>query len=97
VAEAIEYIKFIYEPARYARTMNNPLSMPSTSDAAESVSDPIMKEMTSWLSDGAPHILFGKGSWDAVSNAVSGVFAQTLKPEEAAKQIEADVIAARKR
>jgi len=97
VSEAIEFIKFLYDPTRYARTMNNSLSMPSTSAAAAQVADPIMKEMTSWLPDGAPHILFGKGSWDAVSNAVSGVFAQTLKPEEAAKQMEADVIAARKR
>lgn len=97
IPESVEFIKFIYEPDRYSRTMNNSLSMPSTSAAAEKVDNPIMKEMTSWLVDGAPHILFGKGSWDAVSNAVQGVFGLTLTPEEAAQQIEADVVAARSR
>lgn len=97
VNEAVEYLKFIYEPERYSTTMNNSLSMPSTQEAAEKIEDPIMKEMTSWLVDGAPHILFGKGSWDAVSNAVQGVFAQELTPQEAAKQIEDDVLAARSR
>ena len=97
VNESIEFLKWLYEPDRYARTMNNSLSMPSTAAGAEKVEDPIMKEMTSWLSDGAPHILFGKGSWDAVSNAVQGVFAQSLTPAEAAKQIEDDVVAARSR
>jgi hypothetical protein len=56
-----------------------------------------MKEMTSWLVDGAPHILFGKGSWDAVGNAIQGIFGQTLTPEAAAAQMEADVVAARGR
>jgi ABC-type glycerol-3-phosphate transport system substrate-binding protein len=97
IPESAEYIKFIYEPERYSRTMNNSLSMPSTSASAEQVDSPIMKEMTSWLVDGAPHILFGKGSWDAVSNAVQGVFGLTLTPADAAKQIEADVVAARSR
>ncbi|UCC97233.1 MAG: extracellular solute-binding protein, partial [Phycisphaerales bacterium] len=97
VNEAAEYLEFIYEPERYSRTMNNSLSMPSTLESAEKVEDPIMREMTSWLVDGAPHILFGKGSWDAVGNAVQGVFAQELTPEEAAEQIENDVVAARSR
>lgn len=97
VDEAVEFLKWLYEPDRYARTMNNTLSMPSTEGAAELVEDPIMKEMTSWLPDGAPHILFGKGSWDAVSNGVQAVFAQQLTPAEAAAQIEADVVAARSR
>jgi ABC-type glycerol-3-phosphate transport system substrate-binding protein len=97
VDESLKFIRFIYEPDRYSTTMNNSLSMPSTSTAAEKVEDPIMKEMTSWLVDGAPHILFGKGSWDAVGNAVQGVFGQLLTPEEAAAQMEADVVAARAR
>ncbi len=97
VDAAVEYLKWLYEPDRYARTMNNTFSMPSTIAAAEMVTDPIMKEMTSWLPEGAPHILFGKGSWDAVSNAVQAVFAQTLTPAQAAEQMENDVIAARSR
>jgi ABC-type glycerol-3-phosphate transport system substrate-binding protein len=97
VDEALEFIRFLYEPERYSRTMNNSLSMPSTMEAAELVEHPIMKEMTSWLEDGAPHILFGKGSWDAVGNGVQAVFGQLLTPEEAAAQMEADVMAARSR
>lgn len=97
VDASAEFMHWLYESDRYAETMNNSLSMPSTEAAAAQVSDPIMLEMTSWLEDGAPHILFGKGSWEAVSNGVQGVFAQTLTPEEAAAQIEADVVAARER
>jgi ABC-type glycerol-3-phosphate transport system substrate-binding protein len=97
IPEAVEYLKFIYEADRYSTTMNNSLSMPSTAEAAEKVSDPIMKEMTSWLEDGAPHILFGKGSWDAVGNGVQAIFAQDMTPAEVAFQMEADVVAARSR
>jgi len=97
VAEACQFLKFTYEPDRYSRIMNNSLSMPSTMAAAAKVEDPIMKEMTSWLSDGAPHILFGAGSWDAVSNAVQGITGLVLSPEQAAAQIEQDVQTARKR
>jgi ABC-type glycerol-3-phosphate transport system substrate-binding protein len=97
IDESLEFIRFLYEPDRYSLTMNNSLSMPSTSTAAETVEDPIMKEMTSWLVDGAPHILFGKGSWDAVGNGVQAVFGQLMTPEAAAEQIEADVVAARAR
>jgi ABC-type glycerol-3-phosphate transport system substrate-binding protein len=97
VEQAAEYLKFLYEPDRYAATMNNSLSMPSTEAAAAKVEHPILKEMTSWLVDGAPHILFGKGSWDAVSNGVQAVFAQKMTTAEVAKQMEDDVVAARSR
>jgi len=97
VEQAAEYLKFLYEPERYSATMNNSLAMPSTDKVVDKIADPIIKEMTSWLEDGAPHILFGKGSWDGVINAVQGVFAQTLTPAEAAKQMEDDVVAARSR
>lgn len=97
VEQAAEYLKFIYEPDRYSATMNSSLAMPSTEAAAAKVDDPIIKEMTSWLVDGAPHILFGKGSWDAVSNGVQAVFAQEMTTAEIAKQMEDDVVAARSR
>jgi len=97
IPEACKFLKFLYEPERYSKVMNDSLSMPSTMEAAKLVTDPIMKEMTSWLEDGAPHILFGKGSWDAVSNAVQGITGSLLTPEQAAAQIENDVQTARKR
>jgi ABC-type glycerol-3-phosphate transport system substrate-binding protein len=61
---ALEFLRFLYQPDRYARIMNDSHSMPATKSAAGQVSDPVLKEMTSWLvaGDGAPHIPFGKGS-----------------------------------
>lgn len=97
IAEACKFLEFLYEPNRYSQIMNDSLSMPSTIEAAKLVDHPIMKEMTSWLEDGAPHILFGAGSWDAVSNAVQGVTGLLLTPEQAAAQIENDVQTARSR
>jgi ABC-type glycerol-3-phosphate transport system substrate-binding protein len=97
VEESIKFIKFIYDPDRYTRTMNASLAMPSTASAAARVEDPVIKEMTSWLPDGAPHILFGKGSWDAVINGVQAITGQLKAPADVAKQVEADVKAARSR
>jgi ABC-type glycerol-3-phosphate transport system substrate-binding protein len=97
VEEAIKFIKFMYDPERYSRTMNASLAMPSTASAAARVEDPVIKEMTSWLPDGAPHILFGKGSWDAVINGVQSITGQLKAPADIAKQMEADVKAARSR
>lgn len=95
IPEAVKVLNYIYEDDRYVRIMNESFSMPSTIEAAKQVEHPIMKEMTSWLPDGAPHILFGKGSWDAVSNAVQGITGELLTPEEAAAQMEQDVLTAR--
>lgn len=95
VNESVNFINWLYEDKRYVDIMNNSFSMPSTSQAAALITDPIMKEMTSWLPDGAPHILFGKGSWDAISNNVQSITGQTATPKEVAAQIEADVVAAR--
>lgn len=97
ITESIEFLKFLYDDNRYSKIMNESFSMPSTIEAAKLVEHPIMKEMTSWLPDGAPHILFGKGSWDAVSNNVQSVTGLLATPEAAAKQMEADVVAARSR
>jgi ABC-type glycerol-3-phosphate transport system substrate-binding protein len=96
INESITFTKYLYDDARYSKIMNSSFSMPSTIEAAKLVEQPIMKEMTSWLPDGAPHILFGKGSWDAVSNNVQSVTGTLATPEAAAKQMEADVIASRK-
>jgi ABC-type glycerol-3-phosphate transport system substrate-binding protein len=93
--ESVKFIEWLYEDQRYVDIMNNSYSMPSTSQAAALITDPIMKEMTSWLPDGAPHILFGKGSWDAVSNNVQSITGQTATSAEVAAQIEADVVASR--
>ncbi|GAB3571165.1 hypothetical protein GCM10027445_26090 [Amycolatopsis endophytica] len=96
---ALEFLRFIYQRDRYARTMNDSRSMPSTKSAGQLVQDPVMREMTQWLldGDGAPHILFGKGSSAAASNAFAGVVGGQLSPESAAETIQSRVEAAARR
>ena len=96
---ALEFIKFMYEPARYAKVMNDSNSMPSTNAAGDQVTDPVVKQMTSWLlaGNGAPHILFGKGSAGAATNAFAGLLGGSLTPEKTAAAIQADVEKARTR
>jgi ABC-type glycerol-3-phosphate transport system substrate-binding protein len=96
---ALEFIKFLYEPARYAKTMNESNSMPSTQSVADQVSDPVVKVMTSWLlnGDGAPHILFGKGSAGAATNAFTALLGGQSTPDKAAKAVQAEVEKARTR
>jgi hypothetical protein len=54
--------------------------------------------MAGWLeTDGADHILFGQGSWDAVSNVCSAILDGSMTPEDGAAQIQADVMATRSR
>ena len=51
--------------------------------------------MTSWIEDGTDHILFGKGSWDAVSNTCQGILDGSVTPEAGAAQIQKDIMASR--
>ena len=46
---ALEFLKFLYEPARYSATMNASNSMPSTKAAVALVKNPKIRTMTSWL------------------------------------------------
>ncbi|PZE25003.1 MULTISPECIES: ABC transporter substrate-binding protein [unclassified Curtobacterium] len=91
---AIEFLKFMYEPAQYSQLMNDSLSMPSTKSAADRVSDPHIKLMTSWLPDGCPHIPFGAGS-SAAGDPLGKIFDQTASPAEVAKQMQAAVLNAK--
>lgn len=96
---ALAFLKFLYEPNRYARVMNESNSMPATTGAARQVADPVLKTMTSWLQqgDGSPHIFFGNGSETAVENAAQAVIQGQASPQQAAQQIESDVQQARQR
>lgn len=98
-AAALDFVKFIYEPARYTRTMNNSNSMPSTQAAGAQVANPILKQMTQWLLDGkgAPHILFGKGSSDSAANGLAGLIGGQSTPEKAGKAIQAAVVQAQRK
>jgi hypothetical protein len=79
--------------------MNDSNSMPSTKSAGEQVSDPVLKEMTSWLlkGNGAPHILFGPGSSDAVASSLAALLGGKTTPPAAAGAIQKAVDQARKR
>jgi ABC-type glycerol-3-phosphate transport system substrate-binding protein len=93
---ALEFIKFIYQTDRYAKTMNDSHSMPSTKSAAEQVSDPLLKQMTSWLlqGNGCPHILFGKGS-SATADPLASLLGGSSSPGATAKAMQAAVKSAR--
>ncbi|BER93367.1 ABC transporter substrate-binding protein [Atrimonas thermophila] len=97
IKETIEFLKFMYSPEVYTEAMIEARGMPAMPEILAGLENPIVKKMASWLKDGAPHILYGEGSWDAVANAVQGLMGGQLTPEEAAAQIENDVQRARSR
>lgn len=90
---AVDFLKWVYEPTRYSKIMNDSNSMPSTIAAAEKVTDPVMKQMTSWLTkgNGCGHILFGKGSSDSAAAQLAAVIDGQSTPAEAAAKIQAAV------
>jgi raffinose/stachyose/melibiose transport system substrate-binding protein len=97
VDAALEWLKFIYEPSRYATIMEKSSSMAATMAAAAQGTNPIIREMASWITDnGCNHILFGVGSETAVGNAAAGVIAGKLSPATAAAQTQSAVETARR-
>lgn len=97
VDDALNFIKFIFEPQRYSDALNAVSAMPATMAAAEKVSDPKIKTMTSWLTDGlgSPHILYGAGSVSGISDACVAIVQGKSSPKEAAATVQAAVDAAR--
>jgi ABC-type glycerol-3-phosphate transport system substrate-binding protein len=97
VEESVKFLKWLYEPQRYAQVMNETASMPSTKAAAPLVSNPIVKKMTAYLTDGdgCPHILMGQGSEDAAGNGAETVIKGSATPAAAAAAIQAAVAQAR--
>jgi ABC-type glycerol-3-phosphate transport system substrate-binding protein len=93
---ALEFIQFLYQSDRYAKTMNDSNSMPSTKSAAAMVSDPVLKQMTSWLiqGNGCPHILFGKGS-TAAAGPLAALLGGSSTPQATAQAMQSAVVAAR--
>jgi ABC-type glycerol-3-phosphate transport system substrate-binding protein len=91
--DALDFIRFIFAPARYSSTLNANNAMPATKAAASTVSNPHLKVMTSWLLDGlgCPHILYGPGSETGLSNACVAIVNATQTPKEAAAAIQQTV------
>ncbi len=94
-ALAVEFIRYLFSPAVYNSFIKASQQFPSQSGAASMLTDPKIKTMVSWLPDGTDHILFGTGSWNAVSNACQAVLAGALAPEAAAAQVQNAVIKTR--
>jgi len=59
------------------------------------ITDPKVRQMIGYLPDGADHILFGNGSWNAVSDAVQSVLSGALAPQAAAASMQTAVLKAR--
>jgi ABC-type glycerol-3-phosphate transport system substrate-binding protein len=97
--DALDFIKFIYQPKRYSATLNAAQAMPATKAAAATVSNPQVKTMTSWLLSGlgAPHILYGAGSESGLSDACVAIVQGKSNAKDAAASIQAAVDQARKR
>lgn len=93
---ALEFIKFLYDTDRYSATMNASNSMPSTKSAAEKISSPILRQMTSWLleGEGCPHIPFGAGSV-AAGDPLARIFQGKGRPAEVAQQMQDAVLNAK--
>jgi ABC-type glycerol-3-phosphate transport system substrate-binding protein len=91
---ALEFMKYLYSEDVYADLMNKSNSMPSTQSAAQRVTNPQIKLMTSWLPDGCPHIPFGAGS-SAAGDPLGKIFDQKESPAAVAKEMQAAVVNAR--
>ena len=95
---ALEFVQYLMSPEVYAQHIVATQNMPSMEAGLEYVEHPIVREMTTWLStEGANHILFGQGSWEAVSGVCSSILDGSITPEEGAAKIQADVLATRGR
>jgi raffinose/stachyose/melibiose transport system substrate-binding protein len=94
---AATFLKWLYEPTRYATIMNNSSSMAATQSAALKGTNPRVREMASWIQDnGCCHILFGVGSFTAASNTAAAVIDGKLSPASAAAKMQSTVLQARK-
>jgi raffinose/stachyose/melibiose transport system substrate-binding protein len=98
-ALAIEFIKYLFSSSVYPTFIKATQEFPSLPSALPQVSNPKVKQMIGWVAegDGADHILFGNGSWNAISNACSAILGgSSATPQALAAQIENQVLATRK-
>ncbi|MBZ9938556.1 extracellular solute-binding protein [Mesorhizobium sp. BR1-1-16] len=93
---ALKFIAYLYRPDVYNWRAKGLQSFPSMKSAVDQIDNPKVRTMISWIAtDSANHILFGPGSWDAVSNVCQSALDGSISPADGAKKIEADVMAAR--
>jgi raffinose/stachyose/melibiose transport system substrate-binding protein len=97
VDAAVTFLKWLYEPARYASIQNQAHDMPATIEAAAKTANPHQRLMASWITDtGCDHILFGVGSETASANVAAAVLGGKLSPTAAAAELQSQVKAARR-
>ena len=90
----LEFVKYMFSPEVYDEHIAGLGGFPAMQSALDQVKDPKVQEMVKWMdTDGADHILFGAGSWDAVSNVCQSILDGSIEPAAGAKQIQADVMA----
>lgn len=93
---SVEFVKYMFQPDVYDAHIAGLGGFPSMPSALDQVKDPKVQEMVGWMgTDGADHILFGAGSWDAVSNVCQGILDGSIEPAAGAAQIQSDVLATR--
>lgn len=93
---AIAFVKYMFSPEVYDDHITGLGGFPAMPSARDKVTNPKVREMLTWMdTDGADHILFGAGSWDAVSNVCQGILDGSVEPAAGAAQIQADVMATR--
>lgn len=96
VDAALTFLKWLYEPGRYAAIQNAANDMPATIEAAAKTKNPHQREMASWITEnGCDHILFGVGSETAAGNVAAAVIGGKLSAKKAAEEVESQVKAAR--
>ncbi len=94
-AMALEFVRYLFSPSVYNTFIKNTQVFPSMASAQNMITDPKVRQMIGYLPDGADHILFGNGSWNAVSDAVQSVLSGSLAPQAAAASMQTAVLKAR--
>lgn len=93
---SVELVKYLLSDDVYKEYVTNTQSLPSMPSAAQYLTDPKVLQMADWLkTDGTNHILFGQGSWQAVSDACTSILEGSATPADAAAKIQADVLKSR--
>jgi raffinose/stachyose/melibiose transport system substrate-binding protein len=93
---ALEFVQYLFSLETYDKWIAGANSFPSMPAAVDQVTNEKVLEMLTWMpTDGSDHILFGAGSWDAVSNVCSGILDGTIEPADGATQIQAAVLETR--
>jgi len=92
----VEFVKYQCELDVYKKYIAGVAEVPAMPEAIDAVEDEKVQVMTTFLEDGVRHILFDKGSSQAVGDVCAEIMAGVeMTPEEAAQKMQDIVEAAR--